>query len=128
MILDSSVVIATFLKEPGYQQLVEKIAQAPILGIGTPTLVETGIVLSARLGRDARALLDRFVQEFGIQIIPFGESHWREAISAYLRYGKGRHPAALNYGDCLAYATAILANQPLLFVGNDFPKTDITPA
>jgi ribonuclease VapC len=58
-------------------------------------------------------------------IIPFGEAHWRSAVDAYLRYGKGRHRAALNFGDCMAYAVAKLAQQPLLCAGADFAKTDL---
>jgi ribonuclease VapC len=61
-------------------------------------------------------------------VIPFTEDHWRLAVEAYVRFGKGRHAAALNFGDCLTYAIARLAEQPLLFVGGDFAKTDLTPA
>lgn len=60
--------------------------------------------------------------------MPFGEAHWREAVEAYRRFGKGRHPAGLNFGDCLTYATAKLAGEPLLFVGEDFPATDLEAA
>ena len=74
------------------------------------------------------AVLDRFVSDFEISRVPFGEHHWREALAAYRRYGRSRHPAALNYGDCIAYATARLAGEPLLFVGADFAKTDIESA
>ena len=125
MILDSSVVIALFLREPDWQGLIDRIAATAAVGIGTPTLVETGIVLSARLERDARPLLARFIQEFEIEPIIFGEAHWQEAVRAFRRFGKGRHPAALNFGDCMTYATARLARQPLLFVGDDFSKTDM---
>jgi len=125
LIIDSSVVVALFLREPDWQGLIECIANTAAVGIGTPTLVETGIVLSARLNRDARPLLARFIQEFEIQPITFGEAHWQEAVRAFGHFGKGRHPAALNFGDCMTYATARLARQPLLFVGDDFSKTDL---
>jgi len=85
--------------------------------ICTATLTETAIVLSARLHSDARSLLARLLSEASIAIIPFGESHYGAAVDAWLRYGKGKHPAALNFGDCLSYAVARLANEPLLFVG-----------
>ena len=62
------------------------------------------------------------------EVIPFNEDHGRSALRAYLKFGKGRHPAALNFGDCLCYATASLARQPLLFVGDDFSRTDIQQA
>ena len=91
-------------------------------------VAETGIVLEACLGPSARGLLERFLAQVGMQEVPFGELHWREAVDAYRRYGKGRHPAALNYGDCMTYAVAALAGEPLLFSGDDLLKTDLTPA
>jgi len=123
MILDTSALVAIYLKEPGWEDLVGRI-RAPS-GIGSPTLVETGIVLSARTGADQRAMLTRFLQEFGISQVPFGEPHWSEAVQAWLRFGKGRHAAGLNLGDCMAYATARLAGRPLLYVGDDFARTDV---
>jgi ribonuclease VapC len=66
-----------------------------------------------------------FLQEFGVATIAFGDVHWREALEAYRRFGKGRHRAALNFGDCLSYAVAKVARQPLLCVGSDFRYTDI---
>ena len=65
------------------------------------------------------------VHEGGIQVAPFGEAHSRQAVEAWLRFGKGRHAASLNFGDCLSYAVARLARRPLLCVGEDFPKTDL---
>ena len=128
MILDSSVIVAVSLREPGYEELVGKMRSAETLGIGTPTLTEAGMVLSARLGVEPQALLDRFLRDFGVVPVAFGEPHWREALEAFRRFGKGRHPAALNFGDCLSYAVARLADHPLLFVGDDFPRTDIEVA
>jgi ribonuclease VapC len=61
-------------------------------------------------------------------VVPFDEGHWREALAAFIRFGKGRHPAGLNFGDCLSYATATIAAQPLLAVGEDFAKTDLVVA
>lgn len=125
MILDSSAIIAVVLQEPGYEGLVEKIARADELAIGAPTLSETGIVLTSRMGRDAAGLLVQFVHEWRVSVIPFGNDHWREAVMAYGEYGKGRHKAALNFGDCLTYAVARLAGKPLLCTGGDFSKTDL---
>lgn len=92
---------------------------------GTPTLSETGIVLTARLGSAADGMLERLLDEFDIQEIPFGEIHWREAIDAFRKFEKGRHEAGLNFGDCMTYATANLAGESLLFVGGDFALTDL---
>lgn len=125
MIIDSSTVVAIILEEPGYETLITAIAQAPEKGIASPSLVECGIVLSSRLGIDARGLLARFIREADISVVPFTEAHFDTAIGAWLRYGKGRHPAALNFGDCLSYAVAHLAGLPLLCIGNDFSQTDL---
>ena len=127
MILDTSAVVAVVMKEPGYEDLLQTMAGGRA-AIGTATLTETAIVLSARLENDARSLLARFLSEASISIIPFGESHYSAAVDAWLRYGKGKHPAALNFGDCLSYAVAQLANEPLLFVGEDIARTDIDRA
>lgn len=128
MILDSSAIVAVVLREPGFETLLRKIAESPSVAVSAPTLSEATIVLSARLGHDARGLVARFVQEGSIATIPFGEAHVAVAVEAWLRYGKGRHPAALNFGDCLSYAVATLAGEPLLCIGGDFPQTDLTLA
>jgi ribonuclease VapC len=128
VIVDTSALVAITFAEPGYEELIAKLAGAPSAGIGTPTLAETGVVLAARLRQDSRDLVIRLLNEFSIEEIPFGDRHWREAVDAYLRFGKGRHKARLNFGDCLTYAVARLANEPLLFVGDDFPETDLDAA
>ena len=128
MIIDTSAIVALVFKEPGYELLVEKLSDADYVGMGTPTLAETGIVLSARMGSGGKTILARLVQELGIIQVPFGNAHWEEAVDAYERFGRGRHPAKLNFGDCMSYATAKLAGQRLLFVGRDFKKTDIEQA
>jgi ribonuclease VapC len=125
MIVDSSAIVAIFFQEPGFEALMDKLANAGEIGIGAPTLVECSIVLSARLGRDARGLLARFLKEVNLVVVPFTEAHYETAVSAWLKYGKGRHPAQLNFGDCMAYATAKLAGLPLLCVGDDFGQTDL---
>jgi ribonuclease VapC len=98
------------------------------VAVGSPTLAETGIVLQARLGENAHGLLERMLDELDVQEVPFGELHWREAVDAFRRFGKGRNSAALNFGDCMTYAVAALAGEPLLFVGDDFARTDIEGA
>ena len=128
MIVDSSALIAIVLVEPGYQALVDHLATAPAIGVGALTLAETGIVLTARLGVAGRSLLARLLQEVGVETIPCTAAHWPIAVDAFTRYGKSRHPAALNFGDCLTYATCRLAARPVLCVGNDFPQTDLDVA
>jgi ribonuclease VapC len=128
MILDSSAVVAILFQEPGYEVVLDKLVTAVEVGMGAPTLVECAMVLSARLNQDARGLLARFVEEANVTIVPFTDAHYGTAMSAWLKYGKGRHPAALNFGDCLAYAVSRLAAMPLLCVGEDFPQTDLSLA
>jgi ribonuclease VapC len=128
VILDSSAIVAVLLAEPGFERLLDRIVSAEAAGVGAPALVEAAIVLSSRLGKDARPMLNEFLREAEIEVIPFAGDHFHAALDAFLRYGKGRHPAGLNFGDCLAYAAATLAGLPLLYTGNDFAATDITPA
>jgi ribonuclease VapC len=128
LILDSSAILAILFREPGFDTFVEKLASAPSAGVGAPTLAETGVVLSARLGADSKRALSLFLIETELTIIPFGEAHWRSAMAAYQRYGRGHHRAGLNFGDCLTYAVAKLAQQPLLCSGSDFARTDLTLA
>lgn len=125
MVIDSSALLAVVFQEPGYAALVELLTNADLVAAGAPTLTETGIVLEARLGSAAHGMLERILDEFDIEEIRFGEVHWREAVDAFRKFGKGRHPAGLNFGDCLTYAVARLTGEPLLCVGDDFPETDL---
>ena len=126
MIVDTSAIVAVVLREPGFQAVVDCLEGDEPVAVGAPTLTEAALVLSARLDRDARPKLARLLQEYEIAIVPFAAAHWDEATEAFLRFGKGRHPAALNYGDCMSYAVAKLADQPLLCVGRDFAQTDLS--
>ena len=128
MILDSSALIALVFREPEAEQILASLAEAEVVAIGAPTLAETGIVLGAKLGEASRAILSRLIEDLDLVVVPFTAAHGREAREAFLRFGRGRHPAGLNFGDCLTYATAKLAGQPLLFVGNDFSQTDLAAA
>jgi ribonuclease VapC len=125
VIVDSSAAVAIVLAEPGHEVLVDLISGDGRAGIGCPTLAETGIVLAARLGVAGHTLLVRFLEEAELEVVPFGEEHWSVAVEAFRRYGKGRHPAGLNFGDCLTYATARVAAEPLLALGGDFAQTDL---
>jgi ribonuclease VapC len=128
VIVDSSAIVAIVLRTPGWEDLVARLGAETSAAVGAPTLAETGLVLTAKMGKKATMVLPRFLQEAGLAVIPFAEEHWRVAVEAYTRFGKGRHAAALNFGDCLTYAVARLADQPLLFVGDDFARTDLQPA
>lgn len=125
MILDSSVLISLVLAEKGSERLEELIAAAPSNSVGAPTLVETGIVLHVRIGGVARTALERLLVDAEIDTVAFTDRHWRHALRAFARFGKGRHPAGLNFGDCLTYATAAVAGEPLLCLGDDFSQTDL---
>lgn len=130
MILDSSALLSVLFDEPEREAFLEKIGTAPAVGVGAPTLVETAIVLAARRGDPKGALrrVVRFAERGGLVIVAFEAAHWPVAVEAWFRFGKGRHPAALNYGDCLAYATARVAGEPLLAKGDDFARTDLALA
>jgi ribonuclease VapC len=125
MTLDSSALIAILFSEPGFLDLVDSILEADVVRVGAPTLVETGMVLAGRGGTPDARELDALVKELALTVVPFGEREWRAAAAAFDRFGRGRHRAALNFGDCLAYATASVAGDALLFVGDDFRQTDI---
>ncbi len=126
MILDSSAVVAILLRENEADELEAKVAAAPALGIGAPTFVESLMVLSTRFGREAAERnLDGFLSRAEAVVVSFTEEHARTAAEAFARFGKGRHRAALNFGDCMSYAVAKLAGQPLLCTGADFAKTDL---
>lgn len=125
MIVDSSALLALVFREPEADQILDSLAEADLVAVGAPTLAETGIVLGGKLGEASRAILSRLVEDLDLVVVPFTAAHGREAREAFRRFGRGRHPAALNFGDCLTYATAKLAGEPLLFVGDDFDHTDL---
>ena len=93
--------------------------------MGAPTVLESSLVLCSRLGHAGKTLLARFLQEAEIEVVEFAADHWTAAADAYLAYGKGRHRAGLNLGDCMTYAVAKLAGEPLLCLGDDLPATDL---
>ena len=129
MTLDSSVLVAILFAELGYLDLVDRILQADHARIGAPTLTETSLVFTGRRGaRSPKGEVEALVRELGVSVAPFGEAEWHLAARAFQAFGRGRHAAALNFGDCLAYASAAAAGDALLFVGDDFSKTDIRRA
>jgi ribonuclease VapC len=128
MVVDSSALVAILREEPGHERLLPKAFSADPTVVGAPVAFEAAMVLSGRWHRDARSTLHGLLRSIDAEIVPFSEEHYEAAISAFLRYGKGRHPAGLNFGDCISYAFARVSGLPLLYVGDDFSKTDITDA
>ena len=128
VVLDTSAVIALLRHEPGRDRLNTTIENASHVSIGTPTLFECSLVLEGKYGASSREYLSVFLDKNQVVVIPFDEGHSKAATGAFVRYGKGRHPARLNFGDCMSYATAVVADAPLLFVGDDFSQTDVQVA
>lgn len=125
MVLDSSVLLHILYREPGYTEAARRLNQVQRLLVGAPTLVEAAMVLVHREGETQLLVLEDLLRRLRVEIVPFDAEHYREALSAFRRYGKGRHPAALNFGDCLSYAVAKVAGMPLAYVGDDFAQTDL---
>ncbi|MCB1285978.1 MAG: type II toxin-antitoxin system VapC family toxin [Microthrixaceae bacterium] len=121
--VDTSAVVAVVLGEDEAESMLAQIQQNPSI-MSAATLLEASIVVEARQGPDATRDLQLLV-DAAIEITPFDLDHTRVAFEAWQRFGKGRHRAGLNLGDCFAYATASLAGVPLLFKGSDFTQTDI---
>lgn len=125
MILDASAVISMVLGEPSSSEMEDQASKSKILRIGTPAITECGMVLTARVGHDPRSMIHRILDSVEAEIVPFDLSQANLAIDAYLRYGKGRHPARLNILDCMTYALAADTGHKLIFTGDDFKKTDL---
>jgi ribonuclease VapC len=128
MTIDTSALIAVLFSEAEYLDLVDCMLDADHLRMGAPTLVEASIVFAGRAGRKPGPAVADLVKELGIAVAPFAEKEWHAAAAAFQRFGRGRHRASLNFGDCLAYAAAATADDSLLFTGNDFRHTDIRAA
>jgi ribonuclease VapC len=128
MVLDSSPLVAILFDEEGSERFVTALEGADLIAISSPTLLETTMVATRKLDPRGRAIVAQMLERWSVVVTPFDQRHARVAFDAFLRYGKGRHPAALNYGDCMTYAAARIAEMPLLFAGDDFSKTDIEAA
>ena len=128
MVLDTSALVAILLKEPESSALVQAIRDAPSRRLSAATLVEAGMVMLGRYGDAGSHDLDALLARSSAEIVPLTAAHAGLAREAFRRFGKGRHPAALNYGDCFSYALAAALGEPLLFVGSDFSQTDIAVA
>ena len=125
MVIDTSVFLAVLGNEPDRQALVDEIEAAAVRRMSAATLVEASMVVESRWGAEGVRYLDRLIETAGIEVVPVDLAQARIARQAFSDFGKGRHPAALNYGDCFVYALARQTGEPLLSKGNDFPRTDV---
>jgi len=128
MVVDTSAILAILGNEPERRRFNEAIEASDIRSMSTASFVESSIVLEMRYGYDGVRDLDLFVATAEITLVPVDSDQAHIARQAFRDYGKGRHPAALNFGDCFAYALAKATGEPLLFKGEDFSKTDIEAA
>jgi ribonuclease VapC len=125
MTIDTSAVLAILKDEPERAEFVALIEQAPRRIISTASVLEAAMVLEGRKGDDAGSDLDLFLQRASIETVAFDQEQLVQARLAFRRYGKGRHTAGLNFGDCISYALAQSSGEPLLYKGADFAATDV---
>ena len=126
MVMDSSALIAILLGEPEAEALAVAMADAPKRLLGVVTALETSIVIEAKKGEFGGRELDLLLRRTGVDIVGMDAAQWELAREAWRQFGKGRHPAGLNIGDCCSYALARHTREPLLFKGEDFPSTDVS--
>ena len=128
MVLDTSAVLAGLLDEPERPRLERLLEEDPARLMSAATLVEAGMILESRHGEPGRQARDRMLDLYEVAIVAFDRDQAELARDAFRRFGRGRHPAALNYGDCFAYALAKATGEALLFKSDDFSRTDIVAA
>lgn len=125
MVIDSSALIAILTGEPDAQLFASAIADDPKKLLSSFSMLEAGIVIESKKGEFAGRELELLIHKIKIDIVSLDSEQIELAIAAWRKFGKGRHPAGLNIGDCCSYALAKYSNEPILFKGNDFDKTDI---
>ena len=125
MVIDSSALVAILLGEPGGDALAVKLSGAPRPVICAANWLEAMMVISARLGPPGVQALGELLAAAGVQVAPVDAELVQTAFEAWLRFGKGQHPASLNFGDCFAYALAMRRREALLFKGQDYSQTDV---
>jgi ribonuclease VapC len=125
VVIDTSVLVEIVLRQPGREKALSILSGTGQIYLSTVSLYEASIVLLGRFGPRGVTLLRQLVDALQTIVVPFDEEQSRLALDAYSRFGKGRHPAALNFGDCPVYALAQTKNAPVLFKGNDFKNTDL---
>jgi ribonuclease VapC len=128
MVVDTSAIVAALLRESDAERFDRVLADAPVRLLSAVTRVELSCVIEGRKGDAGRADLERFLRDGDFEIAAVTPDQAMIAIEAFRRYGKGRHAAGLNIGDCFSYALARAMDYPLLFKGDDFARTDIQPA
>jgi len=128
MILDTSALVAVLYREPEAAEFAQLIHDADTCRMSVATLVELTMVIESQLGSDGMRQAEAFLRRAGVTIEPVTLAHGELARQGFLDFGKGRHKAGLNFGDCFSYALAKATGEPLLFKGNDFRQTDIEPA
>ena len=128
MIVDTSAVLAVLFGEPDAERYERAIAGSPRCRMSVASFLEAAIVLESRIGAAAGHELDLFLERAPIELVAVTPDHAQAARRAWRRFGKGNHPAGLNFGDCFAYALAETTGEPLLFKGEDFELTDIETA
>ena len=128
MVIDTSAITAILRAEPERDELLQAIVDAPKRLMAAFTAVECAVVIERRKGEVGRRELELFLHDAGIDVVAMDTDQAELAKDAYRRYGKGRHPAALNLGDCCAYALAVSTGEALLFKGEPFARTDVKRA
>ena len=128
MVIDTSALVAILRGEPERSAFNQAIGAADTLSLSVASFLEASIVIESRHGPDGLRDLDLLIAKAGIELVPVDADQAYVARTAFRTYGKGRHPAGLNFGDCFAYALARTSGEPLLFKGSDFPLTDIARA
>ena len=128
MVIDTSAIVAIFFNEPDALHYRQRIAEDPVRLMSAATLVEVTMVIEGRFGEAGGTELDLWLYKANVDVVAVTADYADQARRAWRRYGKGRHPAALNYGDCFSYALALLTGEPLLFKGSDFSQTDVRAA
>jgi len=125
MVVDTSAILAILQDEPSRAGLVRAIDAADARVMSAATFVECSIVISARYGSEGLRDLDHFIAKAGIELVPVDVDQAYAARVGYQQFGKGRHPAGLNFGDCFSYALALTRGESLLFSGWDLSQTDV---
>lgn len=128
MIVDSSALLAIILNEPDEPRFIAAMVDAPVLRMSVANWVEAAMVVDSRKSPRARVRFEDLIEELRIKLVPVSVAEAYRCRVAHSDYGRGNHPARLNYGDCFAYALAKETREPLLFKGTDFAQTDIEPA
>ena len=128
MVVDSSALIAILRGEPEEPAFRNAIRTAPNRLLGAPTRVEASMVALGRWGEPGLEQMQALIERFELEVVPLSDDHAKFAIEAFRRFGKGRHAAGLNFGDCFSYALAKATGEPLLFKGDDLSQTDIKRA